>query len=280
MDTAFIWGTLLHFIGNPFGVAGLMGNLEAESGMRANNLQNSFERKLGVTDAEYTSNVDNGRYTSFVRDGAGYGLAQWTYPSRKQNLLALAAALGDSIGSVIMQVRYIMLELMNYSYVLSSLVDAKTIEEASDAVLWYYEKPASITDESRENRRAKSRKIYNEYRDTQADGRISVPEYRVLKRGSKGPEVERLQKGLIELGYGYLLSADGADGVYGAKTITAVKHFQADHLLYSDGTAGSVTQYILYKLCLPQYTVIIKDLMESEAQELTLKYSNAEIRNY
>ena len=36
------------------GAAGLMGNLYAESGLRANNLQNSYEGKLGMADAEYT----------------------------------------------------------------------------------------------------------------------------------------------------------------------------------------------------------------------------------
>ena len=34
------------------GVAGLMGNLYAESGLRPNNLQNTYEGKLGMADAE------------------------------------------------------------------------------------------------------------------------------------------------------------------------------------------------------------------------------------
>ena len=34
------------------GAAGLMGNLYAESGLRPNNLQNSYEGKLGMTDAD------------------------------------------------------------------------------------------------------------------------------------------------------------------------------------------------------------------------------------
>lgn len=71
-----IWEFLMEQIGNSFGVAGLMGNLYAESGMRPNNLQNSYEKKLGMSDASYTAAVDNGNYSSFVRDSAGYGLAQ------------------------------------------------------------------------------------------------------------------------------------------------------------------------------------------------------------
>lgn len=64
---------------NDFGVAGLMGNLFAESGLNPKNLQNTYEKKLGMTDAEYTAAVDSGSYSNFVKDSAGYGLAQWTY---------------------------------------------------------------------------------------------------------------------------------------------------------------------------------------------------------
>lgn len=37
-------------IKNPYGVAGLMGNLYAESALSPINLQNSYEKKLGYTD--------------------------------------------------------------------------------------------------------------------------------------------------------------------------------------------------------------------------------------
>ena len=36
---------------NDYGTAGLMGNLYAESGFIPNNVQNSFEKKLGMDDA-------------------------------------------------------------------------------------------------------------------------------------------------------------------------------------------------------------------------------------
>lgn len=56
------------------GAAGLMGNLYAESGLNPQNLQNSYEKKLGHTDASYTAAVDNGSYGNFARDGAGYAM--------------------------------------------------------------------------------------------------------------------------------------------------------------------------------------------------------------
>lgn len=74
---------------NDFGTAGLMGNLYAESGLNPKNLQQTYERKLGYSDDSYTDAVDHGIYTNFVKDSAGYGIAQWTFWSRKQALFHL-----------------------------------------------------------------------------------------------------------------------------------------------------------------------------------------------
>ena len=84
------------------GTAGMMGNLFAESALSPINLQNSYEKKLGYTDSSYTAAVDNGSYGNFVKDSAGYGLAQWTYWSRKQNLLNFAKQKKRSIGNLTM----------------------------------------------------------------------------------------------------------------------------------------------------------------------------------
>jgi hypothetical protein len=72
---------------NDYGVAGLMGNLYAESGLNPKNLQNTYEQSLGMSDSEYTEAVDNGSYANFIHDTAGYGLAQWTYWSLKRDML-------------------------------------------------------------------------------------------------------------------------------------------------------------------------------------------------
>lgn len=88
------------------GIAGLMGNLYAESCLVPTNLQNSYEKTLGFTDAAYTAAVDNGTYQNFVKDSAGYGLAQWTYWSRKKNLLDFAKKKGKSIGDLEMAARF------------------------------------------------------------------------------------------------------------------------------------------------------------------------------
>ena len=70
-----------------FGIFGLMANLYAESHLNPKNLQNSYEKKLGFTDESFTAAVDAGSYENFVHDGAGYGLHQCTFWSRKQAML-------------------------------------------------------------------------------------------------------------------------------------------------------------------------------------------------
>ena len=111
-----IWNFLISKGLNKCGAAGLMGNLQAESGLRPNNLQNSYEKKLNMTDDAYTQAVDKGTYSNFVRDSAGYGLAQWTYWSRKQNLLDFAKSRKSSIGDLEMQLEFLYKEISNYIY--------------------------------------------------------------------------------------------------------------------------------------------------------------------
>ena len=95
-----IWNFLKSKGLSDYGAAGLMGNLFAESGLNPQNLQNSYEKKLGHTDASYTAAVDNGSYKNFARDAAGYGLAQWTYHTRKAALLDMQRQPGSLLATL------------------------------------------------------------------------------------------------------------------------------------------------------------------------------------
>lgn len=159
-----IWDFLKSWLGNEFGVAGLMGNLQAESGLRSNNLQNSYERTLGKTDDTYTQGVDNGTYNNFVNDKAGYGLAQWTFYTRKQNLYNYAKSTGKSIGDLGMQLEFLKNEMSTgYKATLEILKNAKSVKEASDAVLTQFEKPANQGDEVKAKRAEYGTGFYNKY---------------------------------------------------------------------------------------------------------------------
>ena len=137
-----IWNFLTGKGLNSYGAAGLMGNLFAESGLNPHNLQNTYEKKLGYTDDSYTDAVDSGKYTGFTHDSAGYGLAQWTYWSRKEALLNYVKAAGASIGDLETQLGFLWKELAeSYTAVLAVLKKATSVRQASDAVLLKYEQP-------------------------------------------------------------------------------------------------------------------------------------------
>lgn len=157
---------------NEYGIAGLMGNLFAESALNPQNLQNTYEKSLGFTDVTYTAAVDNGTYANFVRDKAGYGLAQWTFWSRKQALLDFARVAGKSIGDLYMQLDFLLKELTeNYPSVLAVLRSATSVLEASNAVLLNFERPASMNEKATQTKRANyGQKFYDQFATAPAKG--------------------------------------------------------------------------------------------------------------
>lgn len=171
MSESAIWNYLKSQGLSDCGVAGLMGNLYAESGLNPRNLQNSYEKSLGYDDDSYTLAVDNGTYTNFVNDSAGYGLAQWTYWSRKQALLAYCKASGASIGSLDTQLGFLMKELSEgYQSVLRVLKSTSSILEASNAVLLQFERPADQSTAVQNKRASYGQSFYNKYANTTQKG--------------------------------------------------------------------------------------------------------------
>ena len=149
---------------NDFGIAGLMGNLYCESGLRPCNLQNTYEKSLGYTDESYTLAVDNGSYTNFVNDKAGYGLAQWTYWSLKEEMLNYHKSKGKSIGDGDTQMEFLCHQLSkSYKSVWTTLQTAKSVLEASNAVLLKFERPADQSESAQKVRAAAGQKYYDKY---------------------------------------------------------------------------------------------------------------------
>ena len=134
------------------GIFGMLGNIRDESGGNPRNLQNSYEKKLGYTDDSYTEAVDAGTYKNFVHDAAGYGLAQWTYSTRKENLLKFARNQGDSIGDFDMQLAFMYQELRGYKTLFAILTTTDSIREASDAFMTQYERPADQSEKAKRRR--------------------------------------------------------------------------------------------------------------------------------
>jgi len=122
------------------GIAGIMGNLYAESGLKSNNLQDAYNKILKMTDEQYTEAVDKNTYKKFTSDGAGYGIAQWTYSSLKKELYDLCKSKSTSISDIDSQLECLYNQL-NRKGLLDKIKNATSIEEASDIFLTQFEKP-------------------------------------------------------------------------------------------------------------------------------------------
>ena len=164
-----IWNYLKGKGLNDYAVSGLMGNLYAESALNPMNLQQSYEKKLGMTDEDYTHDVDSGDYDNFIKDSAGYGLAQWSYWTRKKNLLEFAQNKSRSIGDLEMQLDFLYQELSSsYAGVLKVLKSAKSVREASDVVLLKFEKPKNQSESVQIKRAEYGQKYYDKYNVSKA----------------------------------------------------------------------------------------------------------------
>lgn len=266
-DEKVIWDFLSGKGLNDFAVAGVIGNLFAESGLKSNNLQNSYESKLGMTDASYTEAVDSGSYTNFVKDAAGYGLAQWTYYTRKQGLHNLAKSKNVSISNLAMQLEWLWSELQGYAAVMSVLKVATSVKQASDIVLTGFEKPADQSDAVKTKRAGYGQTYYNKYaKNTTAAGSSSTTSNSVvpsvassnpnLKSGSTGAQVTLLQH---DLNY-VMKSGLDVDGSFGPKTKAALIAFQKKYGLTQDGIYGSKSEAQMKSVLTGKTTSVIPTL--------------------
>jgi hypothetical protein len=176
-------------INNEFGVAGLMGNLLSESGLIPYRLQGDFTDGY-TTSLTYTKKVDSGTISeyNFVHNGpngGGYGLAQWTYYTRKQALYNMKQKMGVSIGSINLALTYLIYEL-NHSYpsVLNALKNAGSIREASDVVLHDFERPQDQSESVEEYRASLGNDVYAEYMGTTPEEPEPEPTVRTKSKGN------------------------------------------------------------------------------------------------
>lgn len=166
-DMKYAWNYLMgKFNNNARGVAGLLGNIYAESGVRANNLQNSFESKFKTNDVDYSNSIETGVYTRdrFIHDSAGYGLAQWTYWSRKQKMFDYIKSRGYRIDSLPGQLEFLVYELKtSYPSVYNTILTSNHIYNSSTSVLRGFEKPAKQDDIVAEKRASYGMAFYNKF---------------------------------------------------------------------------------------------------------------------
>lgn len=171
-----IWNRLMTEFNNETGVAGLMGNLYAESGCTPYACQP--QRSYNVCQT-YIHNVDTHAISeyNFVHYGCsasggvassqlGFGLAQWTYYTRKQGLYTHMYQYGNSIGDLENQISYVIDEISSDSAMYDIVANATNIDTVSDYILVHYENPSDQSLAVKEKRRDYSTQIYNQYAGT------------------------------------------------------------------------------------------------------------------
>ena len=171
MNEKTIWEFLIGKTGNPYGTAAIMGNLMAESSL--NPLCATGLKKAGYNSVDqYVKDSDDGKH-DFANDGVAFGLAQWCYHTRKELLLDFAKRYKKSVGSLDIQLVYLVWEMQNkYKTAWNAVVNAADIRNASDVVMLKYEKPANTGDAAKQKRAAYGQKFYDQF----AEGETEMPE--------------------------------------------------------------------------------------------------------
>lgn len=205
----------------PIAACAMGGNMMCESNMTANIAQRGMTT---LTDAQYTEAADSGAI-DFAHDAVGYGLCQWTYFMRKQNLLACAISMGVTVGDETMQVNFCLKELKTeYRVLWEYLTTAQDLYGAAARICKEYERPAvnNIRD-----RIAYANALYMQYGSqldaiaagdaetaedpsgadsslSEAAGESSRSLFGTVRDGDKTPEAEYLAALLESLGYNVL----------------------------------------------------------------------------
>lgn len=123
-----------------YGIAGLLGNMQNESGLVVNRKEGDFSNGY-VASAEYTQATDAGS-NNFGYDRIGYGLVQFTDESLKPPLLAEAKARGVSVSDFQLQLDEIdrVINSPGYNGLGNQMKNATSVADATVAFLCGYEK--------------------------------------------------------------------------------------------------------------------------------------------
>lgn len=245
------------------GCAGILANIEAESVFKSTNLEDTKEIRLGMNDAQYTQRVDNGSYTRFVLDKAGYGLCQWTASDRKDGMIKYHRQHGASIGDFRTQVDWMLQEIKRYTYAWRTCTMSNNPYECGYAVCKHYEICADLENQSRQ-RGGRAQHWYDFLTSAMQSGAVSEiteeeprPEAdpteektddegipiaqtwppRTIDSNCTGwPEVKLLQTLLLCRGYSIVV-----DGIWTDQLTEKAKAFQKASGLHADGVVGPNT---------------------------------------
>ena len=246
------------------GAAGVLANVEAESAFIPINVQDTFNRALGITDEEFVRRVDAGDTALFMTPDLGFGLVQWTAQDRKEKFLAHMRKLGVSIGDFRAQVDYMILDMRTFydKRPWNECTGSNDPYQCGYKMCKHYEICAGLENASRyrgskaedwytwlENHTGEESSIPDadpKPEELDEDG-IPIPKTwppRMIDEHCSGwPEVWLLQAALRCRGLSVLV-----DGIWGSALTEKVKQFQREQSLGADGCVGPKTWACILKM--------------------------------
>lgn len=228
------------------GAAGCTANILHESGGRCNNLEDSKNKLKGISDEEYTRQVDAGT-RNFI-DYCGYGLCQWTADDRKERLLKYMRQNGVSIADEKYQWLFMAKEMREtplYQHTWLVLTTTDSPYEAGRVMCKEFEVPA----DTEATARARGEEAERIFKECAGSAKAEQPksnktEYwppRTVDKNMSGADVEVLQAVLKARGYGINFISGKFDDLLDG----AVRSFQEDNGLTVDGVVGPKTWAVL-----------------------------------
>ena len=233
------------------GACAMMGNMYCESLLKSDNV----EDRCSMSDAEYTKAVDTGAISGyqFARDSFGYGLVQWTYWSRKDELWKLTVGKGISVADEQTQCQFCIAELIrDYKYLYEFITEDCDLYSATSRICKEYERPAVNNVDARY---AKAKEYANAFKDNgssssgvsssnpnQSTDSVEIT-VRVLRKGDIGRDVFMMQTGLSDMG----IECGIPDGDFGPLTEAGVNDLKESIGLPMDGTVDADVWQILFQ---------------------------------
>ena len=227
---------------------GFLGNWACESGNEPFRVQGDFSPYRTASKA-YVAGITSGSisHDQFAHDQKGFGLAQWTYFSRKYALYDFWKASGKALDSAEMQTDFAMKELReDYKALLDFLKSTNDVFTACSRICREYERPAVNNIDARFQ--AANRIKYEIDLNAWDGGDEPEPtpepepepikpdklELRTIDKNCNGfPEVYLAQSLLLNRGYDVPVN-----GIYPTEAVIV---FQRHHGLDPDGVCGPMT---------------------------------------
>ena len=242
------------------GCAGAIVNFEQESAINPINVEDRYHTSAAKTDEAYTRLVDTDPSYDFANDNGlhfGYGLAQWTDPSRKVKMRKFHTSRNVSIGDFKTQVEFFIYECRSdYPGTWSLLCSSKSAYDCAYNFCKIYENPANAEAQAT-YRAGQAQAWYDWLKENQGeavpdpepekdDEGIPIPTTwppRTIDKNCAGwPETWLLQAILKCRGYNVLVN-----GQWPESLTEALKTAQQAMGLTADGCAGPKTWAKLFE---------------------------------